>query len=183
MNKDLTIAIFFLIGLGVVPVAAQSSDERAVEMIRRLVKSEPQPCPDKESCYCVRYTAASNIPVRYAKAKYCLSKRTPDGFVLLKFTAWDECKNKVDEGYFLDEKMQGLWISWHPNGNKAAEGQYENGKQIGTFTTWHESGEVAVTGQHKNGRPDGEWLYRDRNGRLEKRLKWEEGALKSNENL
>jgi hypothetical protein len=171
-----------VIGTSLFSLAAWSSDD-ALNQLRQLIKAEPQLCPDDRACYCVRYTPLAKLPVRYAKAKYCAVSSTADGSLLLKFTSWDAAGHKVDEGYFLRGKMHGLWISWHPNGAKASESRYENGKQVGRFITWHENGQVAITGEHKDGEPDGVWLYRDPEGRLEKRLEWKEGALISKEDL
>ena len=181
--KHFYLLLVALISTGLLSPTTRSSDDALISQLRQLIKAEPQSCPDDRACYCVRYTTAANLPVRYAQAKYCAATPTPNGNLLLKFASWDAAGHKVDEGYFLGGKMHGLWISWHPNGAKATESRYENGKQVGPFTTWHDKGQVAVTGQHKDGEPDGVWLYRDPQGHLEKKLEWKEGALLSKENL
>ena len=172
-----------LIGTALFSLTTRSSADGAIEQLRQLIKAEPQSCPDDKTCYCVRYTTGAKLPVRYVRAKYCAVAPASDGNLHFQFTSWDAAGHKVDEGYFLGGKMHGLWISWYPNGVKAAESRYENGKQVGSFTTWHENGQVAVTGRHKAGEPDGVWLYRDPENRLEKKLEWKEGTLLSQEAL
>ena len=41
-----------------------------------------------------------------------------------------------EEGFYLDGKLQGKWISYTENGVKQTMGEYENGAKVGKWFFW-----------------------------------------------
>ena len=152
----------------------EATDEPLRNQLSELVPANAKPCQENKTCYCVQYNTKTELPLRFSRTRYCPSVTGPSA---VQFTSWDRNNKKVDEGLYLKNKMQGLWVSWYPNGNKAAESSYENGKQVGSFTTWHENGQIAITGKHANNNPHGVWIYRDERGKVERRIEWNHGKL------
>ena len=182
MNKMvLTLFVLFLSVLLPLNIIAQDNKE-LLDQIRQIINIEPTPCQDKKGCYCLEFTAKADspLPLRYAKSQFC-PVEVHVGRIILAFKSWDRDGNKVDEGRFVNGKMDDLWISWHPNGLKAGESHYRTGKQNGQFTTWHDNGQIAVQGYHKDDVAKGEWSYWDKTGRLTKKLVWDNGKLLSKE--
>jgi hypothetical protein len=122
------------------------------------------------------------VPLRYNSARWCPTTEANDGRITQwRFTSYDDAGRKVDEGEYLEARMHGLWISWHPNGIKQAEGHYSAGEPIGSHTSWHDNGEIAVTMNYLDGKPDGIWVYRDSTGRVVKKVHWHLGKVISTE--
>jgi hypothetical protein len=124
----------------------------------------------------------TTLPLRYQSARWCPTGEAEGGRVnRWRFTSYGDAGRKVDEGEYLEEKMHGEWVSWHPNGLKQAEGYYSNGEPIGFHTSWHDNGEIAVTGNYLNGKPDGTWVHRDPTGRVTEIFHWHHGKVTSRE--
>ena len=171
-------AFFLLLFLTMIPMITNAQNDRELlDLAQKLFQLKAIPCTDNDHCYCLSVTATSQIPVRYTRAQFCAEKVESGHIVGALFKSWDQAGNKVDDGHFLNGKMDGQWIGWHPNGVKAAESNYSDGKQIGSFTTWHDNGRVEVKGQHKDDKANGEWLYWDKTGKLIKKLIWDNGNL------
>ena len=138
-------------------------------------------CPDGKSGLLTNLKQKT-VPLRYHSARWCPTTEANDGRVTQwRFTSYDDAGRKVDEGEYLETKMHGLWISWHPNGVKQAEGHYSEGEPIGSHTSWRDNGEIAVTMNYLDGKPDGIWVYRDSTGRIVKNVHWRLGKVISTE--
>jgi len=71
------------------------------------------------------------------------------------------------EGIYLNEKQEGLWISWYENGQKRSEGNYRNGKREKLWIYWYENGQKALETNYVNEEQEG-WVSWDRSGNLTK---------------
>ena len=185
MNKILLILLYlFLLVLLPLSTIAQDNKELLDHIRQWSPNIEPTPCGDKKRCYCFDLTAKIDSPrsLRYSKCQFCPIE-VWEGHILLAFKSWDSDGNKVDEGCFINWKMDGVWKSWHPNGKKATRRNYTNGKQNGHFTVWHDNGRVEVEGRYTEDKGDGEWKYWNRSGELTKKLIWNNGKLLSKEEL
>jgi hypothetical protein len=172
------VKILVLVIAGIASSFCKAVDEPLSSVLSELVPAGAKPCQENNRCLCVQYGTEAKVPLRFSRAQYCPSSADRS---VVQFTSWDHNNKKVDEGLYVNKKMDGSWVSWHPNGNKAAESGYENGKQVGSFTTWHQNGQIAVTGEHVNDKPHGVWTYRNETGKVEKRIKWDHGKLTSKE--
>ena len=75
-------------------------------------------CPDGKSGLLTNLKQKT-VLLRYQSARWCPTTEANDGRVTQwRFTSFDDAGRKVDEGEYLEAKMHGLWISWHPNGVK-----------------------------------------------------------------
>ena len=74
------------------------------------------------------------------------------------------------EGYFEQDKEDGMFIWWHSNGQKSVQGKYCDGLQHGEWVWWHENGQKATVGGYQNGVQSGLWRKWDPAGRLEKKM-------------
>jgi hypothetical protein len=134
-------------------------------------------CPDGKSGLLMTLKQTT-LPLRYQSARWCPMGEGEGGrSSRWRFTGYDNAGHKVDEGEYLEEKMDANWISWHPNGVKHAEGYYSNGEPTGFHTSWHDNGEIAVTGNYLDGKADGIWVYRDSTGRIVKKVHWHLGKV------
>jgi hypothetical protein len=184
MDLKIVRQAFLLLLLITLPmITFAESDKELSDMVQKIFQSKPIPCADNDRCYCLSYTTTIPLPLRYAKSQFCASKIEAGHVAEAEFKSWDEAGNKVDEGHFLNGKMNGKWISWHSNGPRAAEGNYKDGKQIGPFTAWHDNGQIEVQGQHKDDKANGEWSYWDKTGKLIKKLTWDNGKLISTQEI
>jgi hypothetical protein len=180
MNKMVSILLFLFLP-ALLPLSTIAQDNKEVlDQIRQIINIEPTPCLDNKGCYCLEFTAKTDspLPLRYTKSQYC-PVEVREGRIILTVKSWNRNGNKVEEGRFINGKMDGVWTSWHPNGVKAGELHYTTGKQNGQFTTWHDNGQIAVQGYHKDDAADGEWFSWNKTGRLTKKLIWDNGKLLS----
>ena len=60
------------------------------------------------------------------------------------------------EGYYLNGKMNGVFVEWHENGDKKSEIYYANGKKDGNYSIWYENGEIDETGNYSLSKLEGE---------------------------
>jgi MORN repeat protein len=141
----------------------------------RLVDSSATPCPQKPDCFCKHFETQTSLPLRFSLAQYC---PLPSG-KRVSFDSWDEKGNKVDQGAYVNGKMQGQWISWHPNGQISARSFYDHGVQNGPITNWHENGQISLSGQYVNGKEDGQWVFYSTDGKVIRQLVWKSGKLVS----
>jgi hypothetical protein len=188
MNFKIIMRAFPLLLLlaGCSMITSTNDDKDLLDVFQKQFQSTPIPCANtNENCICYSLGSLNPmLPLRYTKYQFCATKIEAGHLVEAAFTSWDEAGNKVDEGHFLNKKMNGQWVSWHPNGIKAGEGNYRDGKEIGPFTTWHDNGQIAVQGYHNDeGNFDGEMLYWDKTGKLTKKLIWNNGKLISRQEI
>lgn len=101
-------------------------------------------------------------------------------------------EKKIIMGSLKNGKKHGLWTEWHPRGRRLQEtyknglldgsvslfyknGQrewrhtYNNGILDGNYNKWHENGKQAVVGFIENGVPVGIWSWRDKEGKIIKK--------------
>lgn len=52
----------------------------------------------------------------------------------------------VEEGEYIDNKRQGLWVKYYPTGMKASEITYERNKPKGYYATFYPNGQMEETG-------------------------------------
>jgi antitoxin component YwqK of YwqJK toxin-antitoxin module len=65
-----------------------------------------------------------------------------DGIV--KATFYHDNGQIQQEGYYLDGKLDGKWISYDENGSKTAVGIYSNGIKVGNWYFWNSDGMYEV---------------------------------------
>ena len=152
---------------------AEDVDGKALQWLNGIMEPEQVACLDREDCICIKYKHSQLS--RYSLARYCPMV----GLESYEVRTWDKEGNKVDEGYWLNGKPDGVWTSWHSNGVKAAESFSVNGKEEGKFTTWHDNGAISVVGYHKEGQNHGTWIYKNQNGKVIKKFEWDSGKLVS----
>jgi antitoxin component YwqK of YwqJK toxin-antitoxin module len=56
--------------------------------------------------------------------------------------SWHADGSLADTSYYIDGKLEGLVLSYHPNGQQALEVEYRDGERLGRQTVWNEAGEV-----------------------------------------
>ncbi|MEI6764300.1 MAG: hypothetical protein WCM76_01590 [Bacteroidota bacterium] len=93
--------------------------------------------------------------------------------VLIKETNYYANHAKYMEGGYLNDKRDGLWISWYQNGNKWSEGNFKNGLDDGKRTGWYENGKKHFDGTYKDGKKIGMWKFYDENGLLLKEVDYD----------
>jgi len=102
-------------------------------------------------------------------------------------------EQKVEEGMYIDNKKNGLWIEYYCNGNLKGKIQYVNGRPDGYCIIYHENGKIMEEGQwssklnrwvgkyrlyYENGQVQHEFYY-NQNGKREgpARYYYENGQL------
>jgi hypothetical protein len=183
MTKMALVSLFLFLPALLLPLSTAAQDNKElIDQLKKIINVEPSPCQDDKKCYCYEITAIVETPLslRYAKAQYC-PVEVRAGHIIFAFKSWDKDGNKVDEGHFLNGKMDGLWIGWHPNGVKANELYFTNGKEDGQFIKWHDNGQIAFQGHYKESMPHGEWCFWDETGKPTKKIVWDSGKLVSKE--
>jgi hypothetical protein len=135
-------------------------------------------CSEKTKGYSVKFrlgrdTAA--MSVKYSTGLWCPDEKNDK---IWYFIGYDEKGRKIDEGKYFEGKQQGLWIGWHKNGIKESELNFEKGMPTGKFTAWHDNGAIAVKGEYySEWKMDGEWMYTNPQGKLEKIIVWDKGNI------
>ncbi|MFT4553454.1 MAG: antitoxin component YwqK of YwqJK toxin-antitoxin module [Chlamydiales bacterium] len=71
---------------------------------------------------------------------------------------------------------QGTETFWHPNGNKAVEVHWVNGQRHGRVNKWAGNGQIFLDGNYFMGLPEGNWGWRDLDGRLLKSTTFKDGT-------
>jgi len=70
------------------------------------------------------------------------------------------------EGYFVDGKRDGEWLSWFENGSTWSKGYFKDGKRTGKAWVYHSNGQLFMKGAYENGTKTGHWLVFDEEGNL-----------------
>jgi hypothetical protein len=161
--------------------AYAADDKELLGLIDKLFHSKPVPCGENKGCYCLNHTPTLSQPLRFSKSRLCAEEIRANHIIGVSFTSWDQEGKKVDEGRFTNGKADGQWISWHPNGTKVSEVFFKDGKLNGPVTVWHDNGQISIKGQYNDDNPDGEWVYRDQEGKLTKQIRWDKGKLVTKE--
>lgn len=58
---------------------------------------------------------------------------------MVKATYFYDNGQVKQEGFYLDGKLHGKWISYNQDGSKQTMGEYENGNKTGKWFFWNES--------------------------------------------
>ena len=72
----------------------------------------------------------------------------------------------IEQGYYKNNKKQGLWTTFFPSGEVKSELEYENGRLHGTYKIYHENGQVQEEGVWKNNRNISEFKRYYENGQV-----------------
>ena len=86
----------------------------------------------------------------------------------LKQGRWVEMNNgvKIQEGNYIDNKKQGIWLKYYPKGIVAHKANYIGGRPEGKMCFYYESGEILEEGTWNNDRWVGEFKFYHKNGNL-----------------
>jgi len=84
----------------------------------------------------------------------------------LKATYFYENGQVQQEGYFVDGKLDGIWVSYNENGDKIASGEYAAGVKTGKWFFWAQNAE-------KNSLCEVDFS----NNKIEKVKNWRQDAL------
>jgi antitoxin component YwqK of YwqJK toxin-antitoxin module len=164
------------------PINAEDLDENLIKLFNQIAQPEQVTCPKREDCTCIKFKDGKLV--RYTFAQFCPHINPADGSsVMYEMQTWDTTGNKVDKGLLLNGKHNGLWISWYPNGVKESESFFENGYEEGKFIAWHDNGAISVVGYYRHGKNHGTWIYKNKGGKIIKKLEWDNGKLISEEPL
>ena len=82
----------------------------------------------------------------------------------------------ASSSFFAYNVKQGTETFWHPNGNKAVEVRWVNGQRHGQVNKWAENGQLFLSGSYFMGVPEGNWEWRDLDGKLLKSSTFEDGT-------
>ena len=84
------------------------------------------------------------------------------------FVSWYRNGQKQREGQFSENISQGLWRWWHENGQLHREGEVLDDVPLNSWTTYHPNGQRASEGEYEglSGRKKEGWRYWDENGNL-----------------
>jgi len=83
----------------------------------------------------------------------------------LKQGKWFRCINDhKEEGEYVDDERNGIWIFTHSNGNKMFEGTFELGVAVGKHEFFYSNGKPEMKGTYGAGELDGDWMYFDEDG-------------------
>lgn len=84
-------------------------------------------------------------------------------------------KQKSQEKYYKNNKLEGISICWYKNGGKSCEKIYKSGRLEGNVKEWYENGQIKKDKNYKNGKLHGtstEWYE---NGQIKIKEQYENG--------
>ena len=82
-----------------------------------------------------------------------------------------------EEGEYIDDERNGLWLFTHSNGNKMFEGKFELGVPVGKHEHYYSNGKLEMRGAYEGGELDGDWMYFDENGIYINTITYQSGKL------
>jgi antitoxin component YwqK of YwqJK toxin-antitoxin module len=86
---------------------------------------------------------------------------------LVKEIGYYQNKKKYVEGEVKGDSIKdGKWTVWYENGNIWSEGYFKNNKPEGLRIVYYENGKVRYKGKFKDGKPVGTWSFWDEKGTL-----------------
>lgn len=80
----------------------------------------------------------------------------------------------VEEGFYKDDRREGLWKKYHPNGKLRSEITYEWGKPFGPYKVYYASGQIEESGNWEEGRNIGEFKRFHDNGTMQQHFYFDE---------
>ncbi len=79
-------------------------------------------------------------------------------------------------GYFVDNKMTGLWSQWYESGKKEREEHYLEDLLHGRMAKWDEKGRITEEAWYKKGKLDGKKVTWDENGNILTETEYKDGV-------
>ena len=89
-----------------------------------------------------------------------------------------ESGNVKIAGTLLDNKREGLWISYFENGTKQSQHNYKNGLLNGSLEVFLNSGKLLYQGFYLEGKEHGKWIYYNEEQQPIKEIWYENGIKK-----
>ncbi len=86
---------------------------------------------------------------------------------------------KVEEGYFVDNKKEGKWVFYYRNGKKKHILFYQHGVPDGKATFFYKNGSIRETGTWKNNRWVGEYKQYYENGNPKNHFNYDDRGVKN----
>jgi len=86
---------------------------------------------------------------------------------------------KVEEGYFIDNKKEGKWVFYYRNGKTKHVLYYQHGVPDGKATFYYKNGTIRETGTWKNNRWVGEYRQYYENGNPKNHFKYDNRGVKN----
>lgn len=90
---------------------------------------------------------------------------------------------KVEEGYFVNNKKEGKWIFYFRNGKRKHVLFYENGVPDGKATFYYKNGTIKETGTWRNNRWVGEYKQYYENGNPKNHFNYDNRGLKNGKQI
>ncbi len=90
-------------------------------------------------------------------------------------TFYYEKGNVFEDFVYKNGVENGPYVSYHPNGKVNLEGKYKDGKLDGYYKMTDDAGILAQEGQYVKGNPEGDILFYDIKGKLDKVTSYKEG--------
>lgn len=92
-------------------------------------------------------------------------------------------KQKVEEGYYLDNRKQGKWTFYHRNGKRKHILYYENGIPDGKAIFYYKNGTIRETGTWRNNRWVGKYKQYYENGNPKNLFNYDKRGLKNGKQI
>lgn len=93
---------------------------------------------------------------------------------------YEDASQVLQQGQYVDNRMEGLWRAFYKNGQLKEEVQFANNQEEGPFKEWYENGEVKAEGTYRDGdNEDGELRLYDPSGVLERIMQCEMGICRT----
>lgn len=74
---------------------------------------------------------------------------------------------KIEEGYYKDDRREGVWKKYHPNGKLRSEIHFVSGRPNGHYTTYYSNGMTEEKGTWEEGKNIGEFKRFHHTGKLQ----------------
>jgi len=81
-----------------------------------------------------------------------------------------------EEGQYLNNKREGLWITRHEDGARASQGSYHQGLSEGVWTWWYADGQERARGEFRRDLREGPWQYWHANGQPKTEMHFKSGV-------
>ena len=79
-------------------------------------------------------------------------------------------------GYFVNDKMNGLWTQWYESGKKEREENYVDDLLDGRMAKWDEKGQLKEEAWYKKGKLEGKKITWDENGNVLTETEYKDGV-------
>lgn len=82
------------------------------------------------------------------------------------FANYSSGGSKIQEGYFVNGRLDGKLSNWTKSANKSEEITYVNGEKNGKYTAWFLNGKIQIEGEYLSDQKNGVWKYYDAEGKI-----------------